>query len=116
MHRVFVTQDAQNDRKNIYRYIAKQALAPMAARNINKAIKKAIDDIKFMPYLYPQVYDLDNNLIPPGYRMCVVKGYVIVYLVYEETELATPENKNTVGIMRIFHGRQNWLSYLAAPK
>jgi plasmid stabilization system protein ParE len=69
-----------------------------------------------MPYLWPQVYDLDNNLIPPGYRKCLVKSYVIVYLVYEETELATPENKNLIGIMRIFHGRQNWLNYLAPPR
>jgi plasmid stabilization system protein ParE len=102
--------------ENIHRYLAEQALAPTAARNINKAIGKAIADIAFMPYMWPQVYDLDNNLIPPGYRMCVVKGYVIVYMVYEETDLATPENKNTVGIIRVFHGRQNWLSHLASPR
>jgi plasmid stabilization system protein ParE len=102
--------------KNIHRYIAEEALAPIAADNLEKAIKKAVADLCFMPQMYPRVYDLDNNLIPPGYRKYLVKNHVIVYLVYEETVLASPENKNLVGIIRVFHGRQNWLSHLAATR
>jgi plasmid stabilization system protein ParE len=103
------------DKKDIRRYLAEQALAPNAAYNIIKAIHEAVADIASMPYMWPLVYDLGNNLIPPGYRKCVVKNYVIVYLVYEETELASPENKNLVGVIRIFHGRQDWLGRLASP-
>jgi plasmid stabilization system protein ParE len=107
---------AKQDRRNIRRYLAKEALVPTVAHNINKAILEAVDNIESMPYLWPQVYDLDNNLIPPGYRKCIVNSYLIIYIVYEETALATPENNDLIGIMRIFHGRQNWLRQLAAPK
>jgi plasmid stabilization system protein ParE len=110
------TPEAKIDRRNIREYMTEHAFVPRAAYNTIKAIQKAVADIAFMPYLWPQVYGLDNNLIPPGYRKCLVKSHMIVYIVYEETELATSENNNLIGIIRIFHGRQNWLSHLAAPK
>jgi plasmid stabilization system protein ParE len=115
-YRVIWTKPAKNDTDCIYDYISERLLAPVTAENIVDTIHDAAESLSFMPQIWPLVYDLDNNLIPPGYRKCLVKNYIIVYLVYEETELASPENKNTVGIIRIFHGRQNWLSILASPE
>jgi len=83
---------AKKDLNNIIDYI--QTDNSSAALNLLNDIDKSISQLENFPYKgkIPE----DNYLQSKGYRMLVVKNYIVFYVVYE--------NIKEVEIRRILHG------------
>jgi toxin ParE1/3/4 len=92
-YRVIWTDPALIDLDEIVSYIAKQALAPVAAERLKDAIFKETDRLCYMPQGLRIVHK------KKGYRRIIVKSYNIYYSV--------DENKKIVYIMQVIHGRRN---------
>jgi len=87
---------AKNDLNNIIEYI--QTDNSNAALNLLNDIDKSILQLQNFPFKgkVPE----DNHLQSKGYRMLVVKNYIVFYVVYE--------NIKEVEIRRILHGRRKY--------
>ncbi|CRH76363.1 type II toxin-antitoxin system RelE/ParE family toxin [Gardnerella pickettii] len=93
---ILVTQDAENDLKNIRDYIASNISKKTSARIIN-IIKFNIERLSLFPQFAPVVkYEPWNSL---GVRRIVVKNFLIYYRVDLE--------KNTVYILKVTYGKCN---------
>ena len=87
---------AEKDLKEILSYI--QNDNPNAALNLLNEIDKSISQLKSFPHKgkTPE----DDYLQSKGYRMLVIKTYIVFYVV--------DENKNEVEIRRILHGKRKY--------
>lgn len=93
---ILVTQDAENDLKNIRDYIASNISKKTSARIIN-IIKFNIERLSLFPRFAPVVkYEPWNSL---GVRRIVVKNFLIYYRADLE--------KNTVYILKVIYGKCN---------
>ncbi len=97
-YEVLVSEQAQNDLKEIATYLSSNLLEPNIAKDILSEIDKSILSLEEMPYRYCLLSD--NLLKKVGVRKLVVKNYIVFFKVYE--------TKKTVGIVRIRYGRRNW--------
>ena len=102
VYRVELTEPAENDLRDIARYISSQLDAPMTALNMVRTIKTAVSKLKSNALIYPFVRD--DRLSAIGYRSFTVKNYIIFYIVNEKD--------NTVDVDRILYGRRDWKSIL----
>lgn len=87
---------AEKDLKEIISYI--QTDNPNAALNLLDDIDKSISQLKDFPYKGKSPED--NYLQSKGYRMLVIKNYIVFYVVNE--------NINEVEIRRILHGKRKY--------
>lgn len=94
---VFYTEQAENDLRTIYEYIAYTLLVPNAAKKQAKSIIDEVAALETMPLRYP-VYDKEPWK-SKGLRYFPVNNYLVFYLPVEE--------KNTVIIVRIMYGGRN---------
>lgn len=94
---VFYTEQAENDLRTIYEYIAYTLLVPNAAKKQTKSIIDEVTALETMPLRYP-VYDKEPWK-SKGLRYFPVNNYLVFYLPVEE--------KNTVVIVRIMYGGRN---------
>ena len=101
-YKVYLTEPAENDLYGIARYISSQLNAPKAAYNTIVAIKKAITKLETNAPIYPLVRD--DRLAALGYRLLIVKNYIIFFVVNEKDK--------SVDIDRILHGCRDWQSIL----
>ena len=69
-----------------------------AAANLLRAIERCYDDLERMPLMYAVCND--PYLKELGYHKAVIRNYILIYKVDEDTQ--------TVQIMRLFHGRQDY--------
>ncbi|MFP1716552.1 type II toxin-antitoxin system RelE/ParE family toxin [Gardnerella leopoldii] len=93
---ILVTQDAENDLKNIRDYIASNISKKTSVRIIN-LIKSSIERLSLFPQFAPAVkYEPWNSL---GMRRIVVKNFLVYYRVVLE--------ENTVYILKVTYGRRN---------
>lgn len=93
---ILVTQDAENDLKNIRDYIASNISKKTSVRIIN-LIKSSIERVSLFPQFAPAVkYEPWNSL---GMRRIVVKNFLVYYRVVLE--------ENTVYILKVTYGRRN---------
>ncbi|MFU0564479.1 type II toxin-antitoxin system RelE/ParE family toxin [Gardnerella pickettii] len=93
---ILVTQDAENDLKNIRDYIASNISKKTSARIIN-LIKSSIERLSLFPQFAPAVkYEPWNSL---GVRRIVVKNFLVYYRVVLE--------ENTVYILKVTCGKRN---------
>ncbi|RFT28592.1 addiction module toxin RelE [Bifidobacteriaceae bacterium VN003] len=93
---ILVTQDAENDLKNIRDYIASNISKKTSVRIIN-LIKSSIERLSLFPQFAPAVkYGPWNSL---GMRRIVVKNFLVYYRVVLE--------ENTVYILKVTYGRRN---------
>ena len=93
---ILVTQDAENDLKNIRDYIASNISKKTSVRIIN-LIKSSIERLSLFPQFAPAVkYEPWNSL---GVRRIVVKNFLVYYRVVLE--------ENTVYILKVTYGRRN---------
>lgn len=93
---ILVTQDAENDLKNIRDYIASNISKKTSVRIIN-LIKSSIERLSLFPQFAPAVkYEPWNSL---GVRRIVVKNFLVYYRVVLE--------ENTVYILKVTYGRHN---------
>lgn len=93
---ILVTQDAENDLKNIRDYIASNISKKTSVRIIN-FIKSSIERLSLFPQFAPAVkYEPWNSL---GVRRIVVKNFLVYYRVVLE--------ENTVYILKVTYGKRN---------
>ncbi|MBS3902592.1 MAG: type II toxin-antitoxin system RelE/ParE family toxin [Dethiobacter sp.] len=101
-YRVDVSEPAEDDLRDIVRYIASQLSAPVSALHMMELLEEAMTGLSDMPQRCPLV--ADDRLSQMVYRKLVVKNYVVFFSIDEK-------NKD-VDIERILFGRRNWLRFL----
>ncbi|MEW6663258.1 MAG: type II toxin-antitoxin system RelE/ParE family toxin [Bacillota bacterium] len=95
--KVVYTEQAENDLRGIYEYIAFSLLEPEIAKRQTKRIMEAAAKLNEMPFrcrLYEKVPWRGKGL-----RVLPVDNYLVLYLPVED--------KETVAIIRIMHGGRN---------
>lgn len=101
-YEVFISENAQNDLRDIARYISAQLSALTTAIRMVESIEKAIDRLSEMPKSYPPV--IDDRLFGMGYRKLIVKNYIVFFIINEKDR--------AVDVDRILYGRRDWRSIL----
>jgi plasmid stabilization system protein ParE len=97
-YRIEISAPAEDDLRNIVRYISAQLSAPMTALKMMETIEKAVSELAYMPKSYPPV--LDEHLSAAGYRKLIVKNHIVFFTINEE--------KKVVDIIRILYARRDW--------
>ncbi|MDD2498851.1 MAG: type II toxin-antitoxin system RelE/ParE family toxin [Desulfitobacteriaceae bacterium] len=101
-YRVDVSEPAENDLRDIVRYISAQLSAPMTATKMMDALEDAIARLADIPQKYSLV--TDERLASMGYRKLVVKNYIAFFTIYEQSK--------TVDVERVLYVRRDWLRIL----
>lgn len=101
-YNVYVSEPAENDLRDIVRYISSQLLASITAVKMIETIEEALLTLENMPYSYPLV--TDERLNSMGYHKLIVKNYVVFFTI--------DENSKLVNVERILYSRRDWLSIL----
>ena len=99
---VLISAPAENDLRDIVRYISAQLLAPMTVAKMMDAIEAAIAGLVDMPQKFPLV--TDERLATMGYRKFIVKSYIVFYTIDEKSKV--------VDVIRIVYARRDWLQLL----
>ena len=97
-YRVDISEPAENDLRNIVRYISAQLSAPITALKMMDIIEEAISELAFMPQKCPFV--ADERLAMLGYHKLPVKNYIVFFTIDEKLKV--------VDIERILYARRNW--------
>ena len=84
-YRVDVSEAAENDLRDIVRYIASQLSAPTSALNMMELLEETMVGLSDMPHRYPFV--ADERLSQMGYRKLPVKNYVIFFAIDEKNKV-----------------------------
>ena len=98
MYKLDVSDLAEQDLDRIVAYIAEKLLAPKAASDFVDAVFDCYDNLENNPYIYEQCRDL--KLKNEGYRRAVIKNYIFIFKIHEES-------KTVVG-HRFFYGGQDY--------
>ena len=101
-YKVNVTEPAENDLRDIIRYVASQLHAPMTALDMFRTIMDAIAKLKTTALAHPLVRD--DRLAAMGYRTLIIKNYIAFYIVNEKEKF--------VDVDRILYARRDWMSIL----
>jgi len=102
MYKLDVSDKAEQDLSRIIEYIAQKLAAPIAASDFADAVFDCYDNLDNNPYIFEQCRDAKLN--KEGYRRAVIKNYILVYSVNEDTK--------TVIAHRFFYGRQDYVSLI----
>ncbi len=97
-YRVDVSEPAENDLRNIVRYITAQLTAPMTASEMMYTVEEAIAGLAVMPQKYPPV--TDERLAMIGFRKLIVKSYIVFFTIDEKSKV--------VDVGRILYARRDW--------
>lgn len=95
--KVAYTEQAENDLRGIYEYIAFSLLEPEIAKRQAKRIMEAAAKLNEMPFRY-RLYEKEP-WHTQGLRVLPVDNYLVFYLPVED--------KETVVIIRIMYGGRN---------
>ena len=101
-YKVRIIKPAQNEIREIYRYIVDDLQNPTAAVNRITLIDENIQSLKESPARFPLVRD--DYLASKGFRTIVVKNHLIFFIIREETKV--------VSVMRVLYERRDWLRIL----
>jgi len=101
-YKVNLTEPAENDLRDIARYISSQLLDPTTALNMVRTIHEAISKLETTALAHPLARD--KRLAHAGYRPLVIKSYIVFYI--------ADEKKKSVDVDRILYGRRDWQSIL----
>ena len=101
-YKVRIIKSAQNEIREIYRYIANDLQNPTAARNRVILIDEKIQSLKENPARLPLVQD--DYLASKGFRIMIAKNHLIFFVIREEIK--------TVSVMRVLYARRDWLRIL----
>jgi len=97
-YRIDVSEPAENDLRDIVRYISAQLLAPMTALKMMDTLEEAITGLAVMPQKCPPV--TDERLAMMGYRKLLVKNYIVFFTIDEKSKV--------VDVERILYARRDW--------
>lgn len=101
-YKIEVSEPAENDLRDIVRYIFAQLSAPMTAMKMMDTIEQAIASLANMPQKCPLVRD--ERLAAMGYRKLIIKNYVVFFTIDEKAKV--------VDVERILYARRDWLRIL----
>ncbi|MEW6080713.1 MAG: type II toxin-antitoxin system RelE/ParE family toxin [Bacillota bacterium] len=101
-YRVDVSEPAENDLRDIVRYISAQLPAPMTDLKIMNTIEEAITGLADIPHSCPPV--TDERLASMGYRKLIIKNYIAFFTIDEKAKV--------VDVERILYTRRDWLQIL----
>lgn len=102
VYKVNLAKPAENDLRDIARYISAQLNAPTTALNMIQTIKGAIAKLGSTAPAHPLVRD--DRLAALGYRCLVIKNYIAFYIINEK--------EKSVCVDRILYGRRDWQNIL----
>ncbi|WP_373484074.1 type II toxin-antitoxin system RelE/ParE family toxin [Acetobacterium sp.] len=97
-----ISEPAQNDLRDMIRYISSQLSAPMTAMNMMDTIEEALLGLSEMPQKCPAVRD--DRLASMGYRKLLIKNDVAFFTIDEQSHV--------VNVERILYARRDWLRIL----
>jgi len=97
--RVDLSEPAENDLRDIVKYISAQLDAPLTALKTMGVIEEALGTLTDMPQRCPLA--ADEYLAAMGYRKLIIKNYVAFFTV--------DEKKKVVDVERILFARRDWL-------
>ena len=97
-YRVDLSQPAENDLRDIVRYISAQLSAPMTALQMIDIMEEAIAGLALMPQRCSFV--TDERLAVLGYRKLPVKNYIVFFTIDERSKV--------VDVERILFARRDW--------
>jgi len=84
-------------------YIAEELKAPMAAANLLREIRRKVNNLRDMPYMYREYHSEPQN--ETIYRAMPVKNHIVFYTVYEESK--------TIEIHRVLYARMDFAVLLS---
>lgn len=97
-YRVDISEPAENDLRDIVRYISAQLSAPITALKLMEIIEEAMASLALMPQKGPFV--TDERLAILGYRKLFVKNYIVFFRIDEKSKV--------VDVERILYARRDW--------
>jgi len=101
-YRIDVSGPAEEDLRDILRYISSQLAAPITAMKMMETIEEALAKLADMPEKYPLVRD--DRLASMGYRRLDIKNYTAFYTINN--------GERIVEIERILYARRDWANLL----
>jgi len=101
-YKVDLAEPAENDLRDIVRYISSQLNEPTIALNMMRTIQEAISKLETTALAHPLVRD--ERLAHVGYRLLVIKNYIVFYV--------ASEKEKSVVVDRILYSRRDWQSIL----
>ena len=101
-YRIDVSDPAENDLRNIIRYITTSLSAPITATKMLDLFEDALMRLADMPQKYPTV--TEERLSSMGYRKLPVKNYIVFFTIDEKDKV--------VNVERILYARRDWLRIL----
>jgi plasmid stabilization system protein ParE len=94
---------AEMDIRSAAMYIATKLKAPAAAVNLVREIRKKVNVLRDMPYMYQEYRgEPQTNII---YRVMPVKNYLVFYIVFEDNKI--------IEIHRVLYARMDINSLLS---
>lgn len=101
-YKVDISEPAEEDLRDIIRYISSQLNAPITAMNMMEIIEDALSKISDMPEHCPIVRD--ERLAAMGYRRLEIKNYTAFFTINEKDKV--------VDVERILYARRDWANLL----
>lgn len=101
-YRIITSNEANQDLRDIYRYIARVLKEPSIADNLLDKIETGILSLAELPLRHNVVKD--ERLGQKGIRKLLIGNYLIFYVVDEDNQ--------TVQIVRILYARRDWVNIL----
>jgi Plasmid stabilization system protein len=102
MYKLIISKLAQKELEDIVEYIAVQLANPAAALTFLDEIEKCYEYLKSNPAMYAK--SIDRRLEKEGYRKALIKKYLLLFKVNEETK--------TVTIYHFVHGSMDYIRLL----
>ena len=100
-YKVIITPTAYKEINRIYDYITEDLYAGHAANRLMKKIEQELQRLKEFPRIHTKIKKYDT--LKRSYRRIVIKNYVLLYTIEEET--------NTVYVSHIYYSGRNYLDY-----
>jgi len=101
-YRVDISEPAEEDLRDILRYISSQLDAPITAMNMLEKIEDALAKLSEMPDRCPIVRD--ERLADMGYHRLEIKNYTAFFTINEKDKV--------VDVERILFSRRDWANLL----
>ncbi len=98
-YNVIITPTAYREISRIYEYITEDLCAENAAKRIMKKVEEEIQKLKYTPRMHQRIKKIDD--LKRTYRRIVIKNYVLLYTIDEETR--------TVFISHMYYGGKNYI-------
>ena len=102
VYKLLITPSALDELSEIVDYISNNLDNPFSAADFLDKVGECYHRLKDNPKIY-QLCDY-QNFKEKGYRKAVIKNYVLIYRIDEET--------NTVYILHFVYGRQDYYSII----